>query len=390
MARPLVCPHLVGLTGFPCPAYYEWFTGVGLEKELLCVACATRREGGETIALLELEAEALEDVQGLNADLEGVRGAPEVRVRLAPVQGRFVETATAGTVLDFAPVEAEPGTWLLVRPDGAVGRPGQDLCTVDLPPGEPDHEPWGGHALTPRLHVSRDGAFAAVTNDFGHHGRVYDLTTGACTFAFDGGDYHPKTVPLSFAFSERAGRTIAVHRTAWNRLDVADAATGEVVAEGERDLDCFHGRLQASPDGTQLLDDGWVWHPRGTPTVRPITLDAHVTLAERVHWWNHGQCWLDAERIALSGLGGDDDWMLDGARVFDVHGNELTAFAGPAGTFFGDGDRLFASTPAGLTVWDVEAGALVARIDGFCPTRQHRAGRELAELRDGTLRRWRY
>ena len=41
------------------------------------------------------------------------------------------------------------------------------MCSLELPPGEPDHEPWASHVLTPRLHASPDGTFAAIVHDYG-------------------------------------------------------------------------------------------------------------------------------------------------------------------------------------------------------------------------------
>ena len=108
-------------------------------------------------------------------------------------------------------------------------------------------------------------------------------------------------------------------------------------------------------------------------------------------------CWLDSDRICLGGIG-DDDWIIDGARIFtaaesDASGRlarELDAFAGPSGDFFADGRRLFSAADDALAVWDVEAGALVARIEGFRPSRQHVRGRELVQISGERLLRWRY
>jgi hypothetical protein len=130
-----------------------------------------------------------------------------------------------------------------------------------------------------RLHCSKRGEFAVVVNDYGRYGQVIDLRSGAVTFALDGGDYHPATVPFSFAFADMFGCVVAVHRTALNRLDVSDPSTGELLTQRsptsyrsgeerpEHYLDYFHGALYLSPSGAHILDDGWVWHPVGVPTV---------------------------------------------------------------------------------------------------------------------------
>lgn len=414
--------------------YYRWLTGVGLEAELLCAECAARREAGETIEVVSICEPCRAMLEEDLGDLRGVRGTPEFRTRLEPIHATLTETRLpwrSDEVLDLAAVEAEAGTWLVVLRDGSVWRLGahsggvDHVCSVELPPEEPKHEPWAGHLLTPRLHTSLDGTFAAVVHDYGRHGRVYDLRTGRRTVELDGGDYHPETVPFSFAFVEREGRTVAIHRTAWNRLDVSDAATGDLLTDRgptsyrdgeerpEHYLDYFHGRLLVGPDGRWIVDDGWVWHPVGIPTVWDVGrwLDANVwesedgpsrvSLAYRDYYWDHGMCWIDSDRIALEGIGDDDERMIDGVRVFTAAesdasrgawrlARELHAFAGPSGRFFSDGRRLFAVGDDALTIWDVEAGALVARIDGFIPIRQHAHDQELVELSGELLRRWRY
>ncbi|MBE2317651.1 hypothetical protein DVA67_016840 [Solirubrobacter sp. CPCC 204708] len=391
-----VCPHLAAAP--TDVAYHRWYTGVGLEAKWLCVSCSARSRAGQPVELVSVSDEQRAWIQE-EADLDGGYGAPEVKARPEPFEVDLRETPLpwpADEVLDLASVG---GGWLIARTDGALfrltGEAVEPVCVVERPPAEPPREPWAGHALTARLHASRDGAFAAIVHDFGHVGRVYDLSSGASVAELDGGDYHAETVPFSFAFVEHQGRTVALHRTGWNRLEALDLHTGDALMSGGRpQLDYFHGRLLVSPDGARVLDDGWVWHPHGVPSVWDVDLEAEPQLrrlAWRAHYWNRSLCWLDAERVAISGIGEDEDWMVDGARVFDAaDGSELTAFAGPAGRFFGDGERLFAAAPAGLEVWDVRDGARVHRIDGFAPTHQHVPERELVAVTDHRLIRWRY
>ena len=427
------CRHLAGPLEWGV-TYYRWLTGVGLDAELLCAECAARREAGDAVEIVSICDVCRAELEEELGDLRGVRGTPEIRVRLEPLDQTIRETRLRwprDRVLDLAPIENTEASWLVVLRDGSVQRLDaesggvDDLCSVELPPGEPDHEPWAGHVLTPRLHASADATFAAIVHDYGKRGRVYDLRTGRCTIELDGGDYHPETVPFSFAFVKHRARTLAIHRTAWNRLDASDAETGQLLTERgptsyrqgeerpEHYLDYFHGRLVVSPDGLRIIDDGWVWHPVGIPTVWDLGrwLDGNVwetedgsslmSLAYRDYYWDHGMCWLDSDRIGLAGIGDDDDRMIDGARIFTAAepeassgawklARELHAFAGPSGDFFGDGRRLFAAGTEGLSVWDIEAGALVGRVDGFTPIRQHTHGRELVEVSGQRLLRWHY
>jgi hypothetical protein len=243
----------------------------------------------------------------------------------------------------------------------------------------------------------------------------------------DGGDYHPETVPFSFAFVRWQGSVVVIHRTAWNRLDVSDASTGQLLSDrnptsyrqGEERpqhyLDYFHGGLYLSPSGKHILDDGWVWHPVGIPVIWSIDcwLTANAWESEdgptrkevcaRSYYWDHGIAWLDDEKLAIAGIGDDDAEMIDGVRIFDITSTgspgrqwrsdwlwrqEITKFAGPAGKFFSTKDRLYSSAEDGLSMWDVGVGARTGHIANFRPTHHHRSARELVQLSDDALIRW--
>jgi hypothetical protein len=414
--------------------YYRWLTGVGLEAQLLCADCAARRESGRAIEIASICEACRAVLEEYLGELGGFRGTPEVRVRLEPVDETIDEAPLpwpTDEVLDIAPIEAARACWLVVLREGTVHRLDADsggadhLCSIELPAAEREHKTRLGRLPTPRLYASFDATFAAIVHDYGRHGRVFDLRTGRSTIELEGGGYHPWTVPFSFAFAEHRGRTVAIHRTAWNRLDASDAATGQLLTDRgptsyrrgeerpEHYLDYFHGRLVVSPDGQRIVDDGWLWHPVGIPTVWDLGrwLDSNpwesedgpsrMSLAFRDYYWDHGMCWLDSERIAISGIGEDQDWMVDGARIIAAAqadpssgagrlALELSAFAGPSGHFFGDGRHLFSAGKDALSIWDVEAGALLARIGRFTPSRQHSHGRDLVEVSGQRLLRWRY
>ena len=274
------------------------------------------------------------------------------------------------------------------------------------------------------MHASPCGNFAAIVNDYGHHGEVIDLRSGQVTLTLDGGDYYPETVPFSFAFAQVHGRVVAIHRTAWNRLDVSDPSTGNLLSNrsptsyrtGEdrplHYLDYFHGALHVSPNSVRILDDGWVWHPVGIPIAWSLEpwISENVWESEdgpsrrficsRLYYWDHAMTWLDDQRVAIGGLSEDDAYMVDGVRIFDITvpgepdpgcradrsgPRELNAFAGPTGTFFSDGHLLFSSDPHGLSRWDLSHGSRTGFLSGFSPTHHHRMAGELVQIVDGTL-----
>lgn len=337
-----------------------------------------------------------------------------------------------GIVLDIAPFGVgRASTWLLLAEDGTLARLDADTgdwsrVSSTSVPAEPDREPWMGQVPRCRLHASLDGRFAAVVNDYGRHGQIIDLRSGAVTATLDGGDYHPETVPFSLVFAQIQGRMAAIHRTRWNRLDLIDAATGASLSErsptsysdGEERpahyLDYFHGGLHLSPSGARIADDGWVWHPAGVVTTWDLAAwgenawesedgASRKEVCVREYYWDHAITWLDDTTLVVGGLGDDDDEMIDGARIFDVtsfaepregvdsrwrYAREITSFPGPAGSFFSDGTWLFSSDAVGLSQWDPADGARTGALPGFHPMHHHRGAGELVQLVGGKLVRW--
>ena len=215
-------------------------------------------------------------------------GRPEICDDSAYFNNLLIKTvipSNGSAIVDIAPVDQESQSiWMMLTEDGQLLRhdahrgESEVVGRITLP-SEPARNPFAGHTLARRLHVSHDGEFAAVVSDYGQYGQVIDLRSGKITIKLDGGDYEPETVPFSFRFASWQGRVVFIHRTAWNRLDVSDASSGQLLSKRgptayqngeqrpEHYLDYFHGALYLSPKGTRILDDGWVWHPVGIPVV---------------------------------------------------------------------------------------------------------------------------
>jgi hypothetical protein len=404
--------------------YVRLLTGRGLDADLCCTACDVAHKDGTPVTLQVI----CEGCVALYNDDEsgqfsGWRGEPGISERPEPVDPAIVVRplpAGLGAVLDIAALPAAGGRslWLVLTESGRLVRFDADAGTYDRAAktkvrAEPSRE-GRHHQPRLRLHAARDGRFAAVVNDFGRSGKVIDLITGKATLTLDGGGYHEEFVPLSVAFAEHEGRTVVVHRTDWNRLDISDAATGRLLTareptsykrgetEPEHYLGYFHGALSVSPDGRWLADEGWVWSPAGIPYLWDLSrwLGENVwesedgpsrrRLCQRMGYWDVPMCWIGDNLLAISGLGDDDTDLLDGVRIFDADtGVEVHTFAGPQGALFGAGRRLYAAAPEGLEIWDPFTGDRTGRIPGFVPTHHHRGAGELAALRDGELARWR-
>jgi hypothetical protein len=429
-----MCGH-VRLCREPGLRYLRLYTGTGMDSELLCKSCVSAREGGHPVTAEFVCQECFDYATTQLAVFEGVRGKPETRIRAEPFNSKLQSTALPeelGRVVDVAPILVERRShWLLLAEDGWIARFQADtgvwsrVGRAALRP-EPDHEPWCGRILRTHLHASPAGEFAAVVNDYGRYGEVIDLRSSRRTLSLDGGDYHEETVPFSFAFAQINGRVVAIHRTDWNRLDISDPCSGELLSErnptsyshGEVQpahyLDYFHGAIQLSPSHARIVDDGWVWHPVGVPTTWEVESWIHnvwesedgptrQSLCARDGYWDHALTWLDDARIAIGGLGDDHADVIDGVRILDVSepgerdqrfgsslpgARELAAFAGPAGSFFSDGRCLFSSDRSGLARWDLHDGSRTGFLQGFQPTHHHRGARELVQVVDGALVRW--
>jgi hypothetical protein len=120
------------------------------------------------------------------------------------------------------------------------------------------------------------------------------------------------------------------------------------------------------------------------------------SLCWRNYYWNSAVTWIDDQRVAIEGIGEDDEWMIGGVRIFDVTqsgstatrsntARELASFAGPAGSFLSDGTWLYSSDESGLSRWDLNDGSRTGHLPQFNPTHYHRAAGELVELRAGAL-----
>jgi hypothetical protein len=122
--------------------------------------------------------------------------------------------------------------------------------------------------------------YVCVTERFGVNGALVNLTTGQ-TRDLRREDYHCDVSSYSIGFLEWQGRTLLVCQTQWNRLDLFDADSGELLTDREvycRDtgrkrangspeyeeknyMDYFHSQLHIAPDGRHFLSNGWVWSP---------------------------------------------------------------------------------------------------------------------------------
>lgn len=178
---------------------------------------------------------------------------------------------TGRPVLDLVPVTVPDCDLVLLDDRGDLIALDLDtgeqrvLCRVPLPVLRQRSNELHLTSERVRLLVSADTTVAVVVRDGGRDGVVVDLGTGAVTLRLSNDGYHCGTVRFSAALVRHGARWAVVHRTAWNRLDVSDALTGELLTPrtGTDDLDYFHAGLAVSRSGRFIADGGWVWSPDG-------------------------------------------------------------------------------------------------------------------------------
>lgn len=310
-------------------------------------------------------------------------------------------------ILEVCAVQASYGHLLVLKSDGEICGANLDngtitsLCSIKLPdvPSAEGKSYFGAPAL--QLHANLSGTFCAIVVDNGRKGIVVNTSSGTITMSLDGGDYCEETVPFSACFLRLEDKDVFVHRSAWNRLDAADPATGNSLTDrhiapyegaGTRPahyLDYFHGRLWPSPDGCRILDDGWIWHPVSVPRIWSATDwlrlnpwesedgTSVVELAMRDDW-NTPTCWIGNHRVAMWGLFDWDDQESDergkrpGVQISDTTSNDrLSDEQWPMDMnevpryLFGDGERLFIVGEKSTTVWDIASRLKISALPDF-------------------------
>ena len=180
-----MCRHLLGSEG---EDHVRLLTGRGLGYDLCCSACDRAALDGNPPELVSAcEGCVTRCTEDDWYTLLAWRGEPEILTRPAPLDPAVVDVPLPVAAVDLVPVAA--GTrpvWLLLAADSRIGRFDADSGAWDLlaqatVPDEPGHRPWCGHRLRRRLHACPLGRFAALVNDYGHHGQVIDLRTEAPT-----------------------------------------------------------------------------------------------------------------------------------------------------------------------------------------------------------------
>ncbi|NGZ75128.1 hypothetical protein [Saccharibacillus alkalitolerans] len=185
--------------------------------------------------------------------------------------------------------------------------------------------------------VDAYGRYAAVSNRYGRYAAVYALPEGpiektAELLTLDRGSYYTDKSRFPLAFAELEKRTLLIHGSDWNRVELTELPSlrplaerafpgrdeaGEASETAEADsptlpeLNYFHGGLLTSPDGSRIADTGWVWQPVGLLAAWSLRewLDdpwASENGESLKHFfqtedWDMPAAWIDNERLAAWG-----------------------------------------------------------------------------------------
>ncbi len=360
------CHHLLG----EADSYTEAFTGAGQDSELLCDDCA--RAASDVLAIC---AACEQRVRA--KELSAVTGSPAAIDAPSPL--RLVHEAIeleCPELVDLQPITgADRNRWIGLTADALYeldldARSARRICATD----------HGSELL-----VSDRGRYAAVYQTRGITGAVISLETGAVTFPLVREPYHAEHCDFPIAFVERDGKTLVCFAPLWNRVDLFDAATGELLTprdEEQKSLDYFHCGLTVSPDQTRIADNGWVWHPVGE--VVTWSLEAwranpwesedgasKKLLVWRTYFWDGPVAWLDDRRLLVWGYGKDDGQLADAVMIYDTVTGAFERWIGgvPGGAMFVD-QHLYVLGNGRLSIWDTERGVRLLEAESSA-TRYH-------------------
>ncbi len=410
----LTCPHV----NAEADSHYAWFLGQGIDRFLVCPTCAAAYPTPPR-ALSEASSELLESLEHPFSCL-GVVGAPGIRSRESTLhflhEGFRSPSGLNDRVLVVIPDNNSQGDWYCLTASGEFHRMnirGQTaerlFCWSDFG-FELDDET--------ELCCASKSDFGAVYEASGQFGFVFDMRTGEIAMRLDRKDYRPENSRYPLAFFVAENRTLLVTATDWNRLDIIDPSTMDVLTKRthpasnpgetlpEHYLDYFHSQLLVSPKNNWIVDNGWVWHPVGV--IRSWNLLDWLTrnpwesedgpsvrsLASRLYFWDGPICWIDNTTVAIWGWGTDDEWLVPAVRLVDVvSGRELKWFAGPMA---GPGsawppknsppslifdEYLFSiNKGTGTSVWDIGTDERVHCDSSFAPIQFHRRSKEFLSL----------
>lgn len=311
-------------------------------------------------------------------------------------------TAHTGFVLDKQ--------WTISRIDTHTGHVTK---IIDLPQDERSDDYL--YQLVPGIQ-DRYLAFTYQHTDRRDMNRGYVLNTETCEVILnlDTQDSLGGLTNFPVNFFTLDGKDLIVHGTDWNRLDISDLATGEILTnrnldetpEEKEEWSCFserNGHIVVSPDQTRAACVGWVWHPIGVAHTwrldnwlrsNPFEVDVSEEKVSQAAWdydWGATIRWVGNQRLAIwSG----DEFLIDAKNphvlIVDVtNSDQRLRIEGPENNFYTDGEVLIAARSSGVGLWSAEDGDLLAMHPGTL-VGYNSCDREWLTIDDDKWTYWRY
>ena len=322
-----LCPHLVGQKD---AAFWRVLRGAAMRYDCCCATCEEAFAGGKSLSFVEVCSACAREIDGERWEMRGWLGSPTIREHPVPFDETLRKIIFAAAMSEANALHPLDSMRVLASIRGEIGvfEDGDFSSLTPVPMPDDTEKNWCRHPLTRRFHVSPGGRFAALVNDFGRYGAVFDLDDNRQTMNLDRGEYLPQTQYFPCAFFANGERDLIIHATSWNRLEISDPRTGALLTargpmnygdENPHYLDYFHGALRVSPDSQWIVGDGWIWHPLGVVRSwnlgRWLESNAYESedgpskrdLCYRDSFWSGPICWLDAHRLAVEGIGTDEE-----------------------------------------------------------------------------------
>ncbi len=405
-----ICPHMVEKPD----EFLVWFTGVGKELNWACRECTAKYP--EPPLWVPVSDEWISKNRN-EVYWDGIRGSPEVKHRTTDMCFLVSEVQAGekwGDLVDAQPCLGRPGCWLTLSKTGKL----MLFSSADSSWVEVCRLPELKFEITAEtaICVSPENDFAVVSEASGPNAALVEVASGRLIKELSRGDYHPQNSHFPVAFFKHEGSLLLIAGSCWNRLDIYDPVSGDLLSErgptnyvnNERPphyLDYFHGSLRVSPDAQTVVDNGWVWHPVGG--LRSWNLPAWLSnpwesedgptsrnLVWRDYFWDGPLCWINNTTLVFWGWGRDDDWLVPAAVVMDINGgNVLRWFPGPkvrksqvwpprklADSFFYDRHLFSVSDEEGTSVWDIHTGECLLVDASVKPWRYHPDSKEFLEV----------
>ena len=408
-----VCVHI--LNGDAEQRYLELNDTTDRSAERLwCEACIQQLDRSQKHLRTICRDSCFSEFMNKKPRLAGVVGVKAVKYQPSPLQFDsslpWQPFPTGASPLAIAPWEASAtpcflslfseGQMVLVDP---IARSVNPLGNVDLHELRAERND-DGEPLELMMRLSVDGRYAAVCNQKGQYGAVFEMMTCRSTMSLNRQDYHVEHCIYPVAFIEHGQRTLLVHATNWNRLDISDPATGDLLTKresptydvdsecSEHYLDYFHCQLHVSPNSKWIADTGWVWHPVGIVRLWNLHDWLHncwesedgqsvKDVAQRHYHWDAPACWINNETIAIWGYGDDDENMLDAVQFFDATSGKLIDwFAGPAGDLYFDRYLFSSDQKHGTQVWNIQTGYQLLHQPSLVITQYHRRSKTFLSI----------